>query len=164
MKPAEYWINHLQLTQHPEGGFYKETYRAAEKISGASLPERFSGDRNFSTSIYFLLRSQDRSMFHKIKSDELWHYHAGSNLNIYILDEGKLITKVLGPDLEKGESLQVVIPANVWFGAKVVQPDGYTLSGCTVAPGFDFADFELADRDQLLSHFPDQAEIIRMLT
>jgi hypothetical protein len=164
MKPAEYWIRHLQLSQHPEGGFYRETYRASEKISASSLPSRFSGDRSFSTSIYFLLRSQDRSMFHKIKSDELWHFHAGSHLTLYILDKGELTTKVLGPDLEKGDSLQIVIPANAWFGAKVEQPNSYTLSGCTVAPGFDFADFELADQAQLLSQFPDQAEIIRELT
>jgi uncharacterized protein len=164
MVPAEYWINHLQLAKHPEGGFYKETYRASEKIPAKSLPTRFSGDRNFSTSIYFLLRSQDRSMFHKIKSDELWHYHAGSGLTIYILDKGELITRMLGPDLQKGESLHVVIPANVWFGAKVEQPNSYTLSGCTVAPGFDFADFELADQNQLLFQFPRQEEIIRKLT
>jgi predicted cupin superfamily sugar epimerase len=164
MKPAEYWIDHLQLAQHPEGGFYKETYRASEKISAASLPSRFSGDRNFSTSIYFLLRSEDRSVFHKIKSDELWHYHTGSNLTIYILDNGELSTRILGPDLEKGESLHVIIPANVWFGAKVEQPNSYALSGCTVAPGFDFADFELADQNKLLSLFPSHSDIIRKLT
>jgi predicted cupin superfamily sugar epimerase len=164
MKPAEYWIKHLRLEQHPEGGFYKESYRASEKISTASLPRRFTGDRNFSTSIYFLLRSQDRSMFHKIKSDELWHYHAGSRLTIYILDNGKLVTRTLGSDLENGESLQVVIPANVWFGAKVEQPDSYSLSGCTVSPGFDFADFELGEQNKLLAKFPGQTDIIRMLT
>ncbi|HEY9049045.1 MAG TPA: cupin domain-containing protein [Ohtaekwangia sp.] len=164
MKPASYWIDHLQLLPHPEGGFYKETYRAAELISAAGLPTRFTAPRNFSTAIYFLLRSHDRSVFHRIKSDELWHYHAGASLTIYILKDGGLKTFVLGADLEKGESLQVVVPANCWFGAKVNEENSYTLSGCTVAPGFDFADFELADRNTLLKTFPACSNIIELLT
>jgi predicted cupin superfamily sugar epimerase len=129
-----------------------------------ALPERFPGDRNFSTAIYFLLRSQDRSAFHKIKSDELWHFHAGTSLSIYVIQDGVLAIHKLGSNPDKGESLQVVIPANCWFGAKVEQPDSYTLSGCTVAPGFDFRDFELAERKMLSKQFPDLAGIIEMLT
>jgi predicted cupin superfamily sugar epimerase len=146
MKTPEYWIRHLALLPHPEGGFYKETYRASESVSAAGLPARFGAARNFSTAIYFLLRSHDRSLFHRIKSDELWHYHAGGSLCIYILTDAGVITHTLGPDIENGESLQIVVPANCWFGAKVAIENSYTLSGCTVAPGFDFADFELADR------------------
>ncbi len=164
MKPAEYWINHLHLLPHPEGGFYKETYRASETIPAAGLPAQFSASRSFSTAIYFLLRSHDRSLFHRIKSDELWHYHAGSTLTIYILNDNGLTASVLGPDLEKGESLQVVVPANSWFGAKVNEENTYTLSGCTVAPGFDFADFEIADRSLLLKTFPAFGSIIELLT
>jgi uncharacterized protein len=164
MKPAQFWIDHLQLATHPEGGFYKETYRATETISADGLPSRFRGERNFSTAIYFLLRSQDRSVFHKIKSDELWHFHAGTTLAIYVLHEKRLTIHQLGPDVDRGESLQVVIPANTWFGAKVIQPDSYTLSGCTVSPGFDFQDFAMADRNQLLSEFPNFKKEIEMLT
>ena len=164
MRTADYWIKHLTLLAHPEGGFYKETYRAIESISKAGLPDRFSGPRSFSTAIYFLLRSQDRSVFHRIKSDELWHYHAGSVLHIYVLQHNNLVTHKLGPDPEKGESLQVVIPAECWFGAKVVDENSYTLSGCTVSPGFDFHDFEIADREQLLKTFPGQQRIIELLT
>lgn len=164
MKTPEYWIRHLELLPHPEGGFYKETYRASESASAAELPDRFGAARSFSTAIYFLLRSHDRSLFHRIKSDELWHYHAGGSLYIYILTDAGVITRTLGPDVENGESLQVVVPANCWFGAKVAAENSYTLSGCTVAPGFDFADFELADRQTLLKTFPACSAIIELLT
>jgi predicted cupin superfamily sugar epimerase len=164
MKDAQYWIDRLQLTAHPEGGFYKETYRSEEHIPVSGLPERFGGHRNFSTAIYFLLRSQDRSQFHRIKSDELWHYHAGVSLSIYILKDHQLKIRKLGPHLDQGDSLQIVIPSGCWFGAKAVQPDSYTLSGCTVAPGFDFQDFELAERKMLLKEYPAYRQVIEMLT
>ena len=164
MHTDKFWIDHLQLAEHPEGGFYKETYRAEENILSSELPDRFTGTRSFSTAIYFLLRSQDRSLFHRIKSDELWHFHAGTSLSIYVLEETQLAVHTLGPNVDKGESLQVIIPANHWFGAKVNQKDSYTLAGCTVAPGFDFQDFELAERADLLSTFPQYKEIIELLT
>jgi uncharacterized protein len=164
MHSAEYWINHLGLEAHPEGGFYKETYRSDENISIAGLPDRFTGDRSFSTAIYFLLRSEDRSMFHRIKSDELWHFHAGGSLSIYVFDSYGLSIMKLGGNVEAGESLQVVIPAGCWFGAKVNEPDNYVLAGCTVSPGFDFNDFELADRKNLLDDFPHHEDVVIMLT
>jgi predicted cupin superfamily sugar epimerase len=164
MKTAEYWIEQLKLQEHPEGGFYKETYRATELIPVSGLPARFAADRTHSTAIYFLLRAQDCSLFHRIKSDELWHFHAGGSLTIYVLQDGKCETKILGTDIARGESLQIVVPANCWFGAKVNDPHGYVLSGCTVAPGFDFADFELADRDELLDEFSEHRVVIEQLT
>ena len=164
MKPAAYWIDHLNLQPHPEGGFFKETYRAAGMISAAALAPDFDGARNFSTSIYFLLRTQDRSLCHRIKSEELWHFHAGSMLNIYVLQKKEIQCFKLGHNLEQGESLQVVIPAGSWFGAAVKQPDSYVLAGCTVAPGFDFHDFELAERSALLRTFPQHQCIIEALT
>jgi predicted cupin superfamily sugar epimerase len=164
MKPAEYWIEQLHLQAHPEGGFYRETYRSQEFIPRTGLPERFSTDRNVSTAIYFLLRSQDRSLFHRIKSDEMWHFYAGGSLSIFVLKEGKLSIMTLGEEIGKGQSLQIVVPANCWFGAKVNEIDSYTLAGCTVAPGFDFQDFELADRSTLLKEFPSYKSVIEMLT
>lgn len=164
MRTAEYWIENLGLTAHPEGGFFKETYRAPASISQAALPAAFSGDRSFSTAIYFLLRAHDRSLFHRIKSDELWHYHAGTSLSIYILDQNGLSIRLLGTDLAKGEEPQVVVPANTWFGAAVNDPGTYTLAGCTVAPGFDFLDFEMASRQALLEQYPGQTDIIHRLT
>lgn len=105
-------IEHLKLERHPEGGYYRETYRSETIIEPAALPSGFTGERNLCTSIYFLLPSGERSLFHRIKSDELWHYHAGSSLTIYVLLNGSLRTHKLGPDLLAGESFQAVIPAN----------------------------------------------------
>jgi predicted cupin superfamily sugar epimerase len=164
MRPAEYWINQLQLLPHPEGGFYKETYRSKENIKLSGMPSRFTAARSFSTAIYFLLRSQDKSLFHRIKSDELWHFHSGSVLHIYVLNNTGIDILKLGTDLENGESLQVTVPANCWFAAKVNSPDTYVLSSCTVAPGFDFNDFELADRKTLLREFSGLHDIITDLT
>ena len=161
---TDYWIKNLNLQAHPEGGFYKETYRAVETLSVQSLPARFDGERNFSTAIYFLLRSQDRSVFHRIKSDELWHFYQGSTLSIYILTDRGLLIKKLGNNLLHGESLQVVVPANCWFGARVEEPEAYALCGCTVSPGFDFHDFEMADRAELLKKYPGYEKEIVHLT
>ena len=164
MKTAEYWIKNLNLIEHPEGGFYRETYRSAEHASNSSLPDRFRGDRNFSTSIYFLLRSQDVSLFHRIQSDEIWYYHAGSSLTLYVIDNKGFQTYHLGPEVDRGESLQIIIPATSWFGAAVNDKNSFTLSSCSVSPGFDFADFELANRSSMIKSFPDHAAIIEQLT
>jgi uncharacterized protein len=163
MKSAEYWINHLDLQPHPEGGFFKETYRSAGSVMKQALPE-FSGARNFSTAIYFLLRTQDRSLFHRIKSDEVWHFYAGSSLTLYVLSSSGFGSYKLGTNIENQESLQVVVPAGSWFGALVNEPNSYTLSGCTVAPGFDFEDFEFGKRELLLREFPQHKQIIEALT
>ena len=161
---AEYWIDRLGLQVHPEGGFYKETYRSKENIQVCGLPARFASPRCFSTAIYFLLRSQDRSMFHRIKSDELWHFHFGTSLNIYVLQDEKVSVFKLGSNVENGDSLQLTIPANCWFGARVSSPDTYTLASCTVAPGFDFKDFQIGERKQLIREFPKHGQIIKELT
>lgn len=161
---ADYWIEKLNLLPHPEGGFYRETYRAAESISRHALPQRFNGERQHATAIYFLLRVHDRSHFHRIQSDELWHYHAGDVLSIFVLDESGVTELKLGTDIDSGESPQVVVPGGKWFGAVVKNPGHYTLSSCTVSPGFDFEDFEIADRAQLLQAFPKHRDIIITLT
>jgi len=164
IRTLEYWIKHLGLLPHPEGGYYRETYRSREEIPGDCLPARFNGYRSLSTAIYFLLTAKDRSVFHRIKSDEMWHFHDGGPLNIYVLNERGLATYTLGPDPENGHQLQIVVPANHWFGALTIGNSNYTLASCTVSPGFDFQDFEIADRDQLLNEFPSEKEIITRLT
>lgn len=161
---ADHWIDRLGLQAHPEGGFYKETYRSPEKIQVGGLPTRFASPRSISTAIYFLLRSQDKSLFHRIKSDELWHFHFGASLNIYVLNPEKVSVFTLGSKVDEGDSLQVTIPANCWFGARVSSASGYTLASCTVAPGFDFKDFQIGERQQLLHEFPLHREIITELT
>jgi len=171
LKNAEYWIDKLKLSPHPEGGFFRETYRSAELLSRECLPERFDGERSFSTAIYFLLRIGEFSAFHSIKQDELWHFYDGAPLLLHIIDvNGKYYTIKLGSNPEKDEIFQAVIPAGSWFGAQPFaednsgNPPDFSLIGCTVAPGFDFADFTLADRAELLRMFPDNSVIIRELT
>ena len=160
MSSPDHWITQLDLLPHPEGGWYRETYRAAEAIPAAGLPARFDGPRAFGTSIYFLLPAASFSAFHRIRSDELWHFHAGDPLELHLLHaDGRHEVKPVGPG-----AFQAVAPAGCWFGARVAAGGSFTLVGCTVAPGFDFADFELARRGNLLSQFPAHADIIRALT
>jgi predicted cupin superfamily sugar epimerase len=164
-KNAEYWITNLELTPHPEGGYFRETYRSAETIHKESLPDRYPADRVFSTAIYFLLESHQVSTFHRLQSDEIWFYHAGSALTVYVIDTGgTLHTMLLGKDVEKGEYPQLIVNRGVWFGAKVNQNNTYTLVSCTVAPGFEFEDFELASQEQLRAEYPEHKAIIEMLT
>jgi predicted cupin superfamily sugar epimerase len=166
MQDAAYWIQRLQLMPHPEGGFYKETYRSKEVIPTEALASKsFTGPRNVCTAIYFLLRSKDRSAFHRIKSDELWHFHTGNSLLIYSLsDQHGLHIHRLGLNAEAGDMPQVVIPANAWFGAQVENTGDFALVSCTVAPGFDFSDFEMGDRTTLMNTFPDCVDLIFSLT
>lgn len=162
---AEYYIKKLGLEKHPEGGWYREVYRSNETIKNEHLPERFSGERHHSTSIYFMLTSDTFSAFHRIKQDELWHFYAGSTVTIYMIDnEGGYSEIMLGDNLDNGDVFQCVIPKGVWFGASVNLPDSFSLVGCTVAPGFHFDDFELAKRRELLLNFPQYKGIIERLT
>ena len=165
MKNADYWIERLELQPHPEGGYFKETYRSNEVILEHALPERFKGRRVFSTCIYFLLLPNEYSAFHSIQQDEVWHFYAGSPLTIHIIDQqGHYSALKLGNDFEKGESFQTVVPAGCWFAASVDNASECALTGCTVAPGFDFADFEMADRKKLIALYPDHREIIERYT
>lgn len=158
-------INHYNLLPHPEGGFYRQTYAASEQILRDALPERFDGNRNFSTAIYFLLPNGIFSAFHRIKSDEVWHFYEGCPLNIHVIHpNGDYECLKLGSNLNKGENYQLVVPANAWFASEPTGDTGtFALVGCTVAPGFDFADFELAEVATLTNQFPKHEELIRRL-
>lgn len=161
---AAYFIQKFSMIEHPEGGWYKETYRSSEGISKSALPDRFSGNRNFSTAIYFLLEGHQFSSFHRIKSDELWHFYAGDALFVYVINEnGEIEVIRLGSNLENGEVFQAVVRAGYWFASKPAIENSFSLVGCTVAPGFDFSDFELATKEQLSILYPNQKEIIESL-
>ena len=165
MKNKEYWIEKLKLTPHPEGGFFRENYRSSESITKANLPERFNSARSFSTSIYFLLAENDFSAFHKIKQDEIWHFYAGSPLAVHIIDkEGNYSKQLIGNNFSKNELPQFVVPKDSWFASCVEDGKEYALVGCTVSPGFDFDDFELANRDLLVKKYPNHKNIITKLT
>ncbi|MDO8757403.1 MAG: cupin domain-containing protein [Elusimicrobiota bacterium] len=148
------------LQPHPEGGFFRETYRSSEQMT-----TRGGASRPVSTGILFLLPAGDKSLLHRIKSDEQWHYHLGGALRLtQISPEGKVEDFILGPDVSKGQKLQHVVPARYWFGAEPVEGAEFCLVGCTVAPGFDFADFDLGARAALLSRFPNAADTVTRLT
>lgn len=155
-------IQSLDLLPHPEGGYFAETYR-----SSTVIPADFGlvhGERNASTAIYYLLRSEDISRFHRIRSDEVWHHYMGSAVTLHIIhDDGLYEAKYVGQALENGEKPQCVIPAGAWFGATIDKENSFALCGCTVAPGFDFDDFEMGDRYRMLQAFPEHEAIIKRL-
>jgi len=159
------WIEKLVLRRHPEGGFFRESYRAAETVRREHLPPRFTGDRAFSTAIYFLLEWPDFSALHRIKQDEVWHFYDGGPLCVTsIAPDGVLTTVTLGRDVAAGEVPQAVVPAGHIFGSRPRDAGTFSLVGCTVAPGFDFADFEIPTRKELLAQFPQHSTMIGALT
>jgi hypothetical protein len=164
-KDANYWIQKLALEPHPEGGFYRQTYKAALVLPREALPPQFSGPRAVSTAIYFLLEGKNFSAFHRLRSDELWHFYVGGALVVHVIDEqGRYSEIQLGTDPDAGQVLQAVVKAGCWFASRLRDSNSYALVGCTVAPGFDFEDFELAKRAELIERYPQHRELITKLT
>jgi predicted cupin superfamily sugar epimerase len=161
---TDYWVKYLDLLPHPEGGYYKETFRSLEQIPPAGLPARFNGSRSLYTAIYFLLEQGNFSAFHRIQSDECWHFYAGDALLVHVLHtDGRYECIQLGNQPDKGEQFQAMVPAGAWFASETAPRGVYSLVGCTVAPGFDFADFELADAAGLSAQYPENASLIQRL-
>ena len=155
-------VARLGLAPHPEGGFFAETYRADETIEG--IP-RYGAARAVSTAIYFLVTAQSPSRMHRVRSDEIWHFYAGDPLEMLQLHgDGRGERILLGSDFERGERPQVVVPRDVWQGVRVAPGGSYALVGATVAPGFDFADFQLGTREDLLRDYAPHRELIEALT
>ena len=151
------------LMPHPEGGFFKETYRAREAYK--SLPEPFNGPRNYSTAIFFLLPKGAKSALHRIAADEVWHFYLGGPLTlVQISPTGECEMVILGANVKKGEKLQHVVPAGYWFGAHPSAGSDYSFVGCTVSPGFDFADFEMGNRTDLTKRYPAHKAVIERLS
>jgi uncharacterized protein len=155
-------VSRLQLLPHPEGGFYRETWRSSQTVMlqrGTS-----SVQRSALTSIYFLLRTEDHSCLHRIMSDELWHFVEGDPLTVHrIHPDGRVEQSTLGS--VAGQNHECVVTAGEWFGATVSPGEhGYALVSCVVAPGFDFQDFEMGEDDDLLRQFPHAADLIRRLS
>lgn len=160
-REAERLIARLGLQPHPEGGYYRETYRAADIVHRTGA----SAGRSASTAIYYLLCDDAWSAWHRIRSDEVWHFYAGGPLRVHVLDgQGGLVTHRLGNAIVDPDCVfQAVVPAGCWFAAERVHADRYTLAGCTVAPGFEFSEFELADADRLAADHPAHRALIARL-
>ena len=162
-KGARYWIEKLGLAPHPEGGYFRQTYKSDRIIPGEALSR--SRPRAASTAIYFLLDGENYSAFHRLQSDEIWHFYTGSALAVDVISsDGARSNILLGSDPEGGEMFQGIVPAGCWFASHVADWRGWALVGCTVAPGFEFEDFEMAKREELVKAYPQHAEIIRRLT
>ncbi|GGA76124.1 cupin domain-containing protein [Ornithinibacillus halotolerans] len=160
----QFYISRLGLAPHPEGGYFKRTFHSSENISDSELTVNFDEKRKLYTSIYFLLTSKDISHFHRLKSDELWYFHAGSPLTIHTIDEsGNYNEYKLGLKLDNGEVPQVLVPKNTIFGSSVMEEDTFSLVGCMVSPGFEFIDFELFTQSELLKDYPQHEDIIKKM-
>ena len=164
----DYWVETLHLKPHPEGGFFHETYRSEETLASDMLPSRFKGLRNLGTAIYFMLTAGNFSAFHRLEADEIWHFYDGDWIEVhFIYPSGQYERHLVGIQPEKGAFPQLVIPRHVWFAAQTLGDqamDGFSLIGCTVAPGFAFEDFELAERQMLMDQFPDHTSLIERFT
>jgi uncharacterized protein len=164
LRGAKYWTKKLRLEPHPEGGYFRQTYKSDLTIGRESLPE-FSGVRAASTAIYFLLEGENFSAFHRLRSDEMWHFYAGSPLAVHVIDPaGDYLSVSLGRNPEAKQLFQAVVKAGCWFASEVQDHKSWALAGCTVAPGFEFEDFELARREQLGGQFPQHRKLIEKLT
>lgn len=165
MNKAEQIAAALDMQAHPEGGYYRETYRSQGMIGPQEDGNAFPAGRNFSTCIYFMLTAGNFSAFHRIRQDEIWHFYDGNPLELIMISpEGELSGHIMGPGILSGQLPQVVVPAGCWFAAALV-PDGeYALVGCSVSPGFHFDDFELASRHDLSLQFPEHKTTIARFT
>jgi predicted cupin superfamily sugar epimerase len=165
METIQNIITNLQLQPHPEGGYFRETYRSSGEISRDNLGTEYSGNRRYSTSIYYLLTSDTFSAFHRILQDEIWHFYEGSPLNLHMISPQGVYSKaVIGCNMLQGQVPQYIVPARTWFAASVIDNNTFSLLGCTVAPGFDFNDFELGEREKLMKMFPAHSELILQMT
>ena len=161
---AERIVKALNLKKHPEGGFFAEAYRSAETLE-KDLHKRYEGIHSLYTSIYFLLSENDFSAFHVLKSDEIWHFYAGKTLDIHIINPDDTYKRVsLGKNIESGEHFQYLIKAGQNFAAEVRDKTSFALVGCTVSPGFEYSDFELSKKEELIEKFPAHRILIERLT
>jgi uncharacterized protein len=159
------WIEKLQLEPHPEGGYFRQTYRSEVVIAREALPAGFSGKRAVSTAIYFLLEGKNFSAFHRLRSDEVWHFYMGGPLVVHVIEpEGNYFRILLGRDLDDGQVLQAVVRAGCWFASHVADWKSFAVVGCTVAPGFDFEDFAMVKREELGALYPQHRELVGRLT
>ncbi len=164
MTTASDIIRKLGLRPHPEGGCYLETYRADETLPQSALAARYCGGRNISTAIYYLIEQGNFSALHRVKSDELFHFYLGSPVEILVIEEGgPARTAFLGNDIAAGQTPQFLVPKNAVQGLRVAEGGDFALLGATVAPGFDFADFELVEALGLIERYPQFSELIAAL-
>ncbi len=165
MITAEKLVKLLSLKSHPEGGYYRETYRSDELIEKGALPERYAGNRRYGTAIYYLLTRETFSAIHRIKTDEIYHFYLGDPVElVQLLPDGSGCVVILGNDIAGGAQVQTVVQRGTWHGSRLAEGGTYALLGTTVSPGFEFSDFELGDRNELIRAYPSFSDTIIALT
>lgn len=166
MTTAQAIIDRLGLTPHPEeGGWFLETHRADESLAHGLLPGRYSGPRVFGTAIFYLLTPDTYSHLHRLNSDEIFHFYAGGPCEmLHLHPDGRGETVIFGGDVLAGQRPQVVVPRHVWQGMRLVPGAEFALMGCTVSPGFEYADYVHGDRGGLTADYPEFREQIELLT
>jgi len=161
---AEYWIRNLKLTRHIEGGYFRETYKSQEKIKKQCLPTRYIDERHYYTTIYYLIKSGEVSKIHKILSDEVWYFHAGTSATIYIFGSNQsLIRKQIGLNILEHEYPQVLVTRNTFFACTVNKPNSYILVSCQVSPGFNYDDYTIPEKNWMKENYPKYSDIIEKL-
>ena len=155
---ASYWIERLKMQPHPEGGFYKEVFRSQQSVLRVGENET----RQACTSIYYLLEGEDYSGFHRIKSDEIWYFHKGEPLNIHVITAHRQHQVLELSDRNSGQLCHTV-PAGLWFASEIPSKLGYSLVSCAVAPGFEFAEFEMANKKILTDEYPGYKDLFEKL-
>jgi predicted cupin superfamily sugar epimerase len=158
-------VERLDLKPHPEGGYFREVYRSDLTLQHPGIPQGRDNERRAGSLIYFLLGPDDFSAFHRVKwTDEIWHFYAGGAIELHLIDEaGRYTKRLLSNDLQTGDPT-AIIGAGCWQAARLAPGAEWALGGCTVAPGFDFADFEMPTRDALIAAHPAHAAVITELT
>jgi len=155
---TSHWIKHLNLQPHPEGGWYREVFRSVNQVTRLDV----AAAKQACTSIYYLLEERDFSGFHRIASDELWYFHKGEPLLIHSIDKDGQYTAHELSDQPTG-NLSVAIKAGLWFASEIPSKTGYTLVSCAVAPGFEFSEFEMAEKEALIADYPQHAKLLGKL-
>lgn len=169
MKPipnytAEQIRQHFGMGLHPEGGWFTMTHQGEDTFRAAGLPQRYEGDRNASTAIYYLLTPDTYSAFHRLQTEELWHHYTGGTVVIHVIfPDGRYKKIKCGPRLQDGEQFQVLVPKQTWFSAEVEAGDDFGLVGCTTAPGFSYKDFELGKEAELIAAYPQHRHLFERL-
>lgn len=157
---AQFLIKKLDLVPHEEGGYFRVTYESKQQIE---IPG-YNGKRRIGNAIYYLMTGDKVNPFHRLKSDELWHFYSGSPFTLYTIDpNGKLSKIPMGQDIRAGQTVQAVMESGTWFGGELDDPNSYCLIGCTVGPGFDLLDFEIGNRDILLKQYPEHKSVIERI-
>ena len=166
MTTAEEIIKILKLQKHPvEGGYFLETYKSSHTITGENLPPGFDEDRSFSTAIYYMLIPGTFSEIHRLKGDEIFHFYAGSPVEmLQLFPDGRGKKVIIGNDIKQGENPQVYVPPGVWQGARLLPGGEFALMGTTMAPGFDYSDYQTGEREELIRRYPQFEELITLLT